>query len=51
MMTLPVFDPVFKVSDSLQILGSTLGFVDPVRDTFGRCTSFLEFVVVRVVSG
>jgi hypothetical protein len=51
MMTFPVFNPAFEVSDSLHILGSTLSFVDLVRDTFGGCTSSLEFVVVWIVSG
>ena len=50
-MTLPVLDPAFEVSDGLQILSSALGFVDLIRDSFCGCTSFLEFVIVRIVSG
>ena len=49
MVTLPVLDPTFEVSDSLHVLGSTLSFVDLVRDTLGGCTSFPEFVVVWIV--
>jgi len=51
MVTLPVLDPAFEVSDGLHILSSTLSFVDLVRDAFGGCTPFLEFVVVWIVSG
>jgi len=50
-VTLPVLDPAFEVSDSLHILSSALSFVNLVRDTLGGCTSFLEFVVVRIFSG
>ena len=50
-MTFPVLNSAFEVSDGLHILSSALSFVDLVRDTFGGCTSFLEFVIVWVVGG
>ena len=51
MMALPVLDPAFEISDGLHILSSALGFVDLIRDTFRGRTSFLEFIVVWIVSG
>ena len=51
MVTFPVLNPAFEVSDGLHIFSSALSFVDLIRDTFGGCTSFLEFVVVWIVGG
>lgn len=50
-MTLPVLDSTFEISDCLHILSSSLSFVDLVCDTFGGCTSFLEFVIVWIFDG
>ena len=41
MMTLPILDSAFEVSHRLHIFSSALSLVNLVRDTFGRCTSFL----------
>ena len=49
MMTLPVLDSAFEISDRLHILSSSLSFVDLVRDTLGGCASCLEFVMVWIV--
>ena len=51
MMSFPVLDPAFEVSDGLCVFSSALSFVNLICDTFGGCASFFEFVVVRIVGG
>ena len=50
-MTFPVFNSAFEISDGLHILSSALSLVDLVRDTFGGRAPFFELIIIRVVCG
>lgn len=51
MVTFPILDSAFEVSDCLHILSSSLSFVNLVGNTFGGCGSSLKFVMVWIDGG